>query len=138
MDSVIKQNEGVNLTFVSNTHTPSSMFYVLLISIFHAYHPKTHHILSCSFSLKDGGKKKDQVNASLMIGNILPHAFRMLQSCPCFSNLCPRYGHPMLWQRHAGSTKVETIQFFFYKKHLKESPIINKFIRELAPLRKGY
>lgn len=96
MDSVIKQNEGMNLIFVSNIHSPSSVFYVLLISISHAYHSKTHHILSCSFSLKDG--EKDQVNASLMIGNILLHAFHMLQPCPCFSNICPQYGNHMLWQ----------------------------------------
>jgi len=76
------------------------------------------------------------VNASLMIGNILPHAFRMLQPCPCFSNICPQYGNHMLWQQHTGSTKVDTTQFF-YKENLKESPILNKFIREFAPLRKA-
>ena len=116
MDSVIKQNEGMNLIFVSNIHCLSSVSYVLLISISHAYHSKTHHILSCSFSLKDGGKK-DQVNASLMIGHILLRVFRMLQPCPCFSNICPQYGNHMLWQRYTGSTKVETTQFF-YKEHL--------------------
>jgi hypothetical protein len=83
MDSVIKQNEGVNLTFASNTHSASSLFYVLLISISHAYHSQTHHILSCSFSLKED-KKKDPVNASLMIANILLHAFRTLHPCPLF------------------------------------------------------
>ena len=58
-DSVIKQN-GVKLTFVSNTHPPSFMFYVLLISIPHAYHSKTHHILSCSFLLIDGKKRPSE------------------------------------------------------------------------------
>jgi len=49
MDSVIKQNEGMNLIFVSDTHCPSSVFYVYLISISHAYHSKTRHILSVVF-----------------------------------------------------------------------------------------
>jgi hypothetical protein len=57
-DSVVKQNEGVNLTFVSNTHSASSMFYVLLISISHAYHSQPHHIPSCIFSLKEEEEKK--------------------------------------------------------------------------------
>lgn len=133
MDSVIKQNEGGNLTFVSNTHSASSMFYALQVSISHAYHSQTHHILSCSFSLKDEKKTSEhefddcQYSAACLL-------YLYVAALPVSAT----YAHSTAITCCGKHTQVQKkLQpHRFYMQHLRESPILNAFLRTFAPLLK--